>query len=199
MNTYSRQQTQRLVLLAIFSAIITLQSWVPMLGYIALPTISLTIIHITVIIFALLMPTRDAVILGFVWGLNSLLRALFLGSPIEKIIFASPLISLIPRMLMPLCLGALNQWMVKRNLTLRFRTMIAGFSGSMMNTVFVLGAIGLFKAVPYLELAGAATNVNIWGILGAIVVANGIPEALVSTVLTPLIAIPLERYLYRRR
>lgn len=57
-SSYSNKRTRENVLIAIFAAIIILQTWVPFLGYIALPTLSLTIIHITVIVVTLLKGTK---------------------------------------------------------------------------------------------------------------------------------------------
>ncbi|MBG9988330.1 ECF transporter S component [Aerococcaceae bacterium DSM 111176] len=197
MGSYSNRRTRDNVLIAIFAAIIILQTWVPFLGYIALPTLSLTIIHITVIVVTLLRGTKAGVIIGAVWGINSLLRAVFIGNPIERMIFMNPLISILPRILMPLVVGLLSEWMIKRNITTKVRASALGFLGSLLNTVFVLGMIGIFSADQYLELIGQTGGSNIWIVLMSVVTLNGIPEAIVSTILTPILTITLHKMVKR--
>ncbi|MBG9984838.1 ECF transporter S component [Aerococcaceae bacterium DSM 111022] len=196
-SSYSNKRTRENVLIAIFAAIIILQTWVPFLGYIALPTLSLTIIHITVIVVTLLKGTKAGVIIGAVWGINSLLRAVFIGNPIERMIFMNPLISILPRMLMPLVIGLLSNWMLKNKVSTKVRASILGFLGSLLNTVFVLGMIGLFSADQYLELLGRSSGSNIWIVLMSIVTLNGIPEAIVSTILTPILTLTLDKIVKR--
>lgn len=196
MNNYSKKKTRENVLIAIFAAIIILQSWVPFLGYITLPTLALTIIHITVIVITLLLGTKAGVIVGGVWGLNSLLRAALIGNPIERSIFMNPLISVLPRLLMPLVIGLLSAWLIKSNVSTKVRATILGFLGSSLNTIFVLGMIGLFSAHSYLQLIGSSES-NVWIVLMSIVTMNGIPEAIVSTILTPILVVTLEKMVKR--
>ncbi|MBG9982919.1 ECF transporter S component [Aerococcaceae bacterium DSM 111020] len=193
MNGYRNKKTRMMVLVAIFSAIIILQTWVPFLGYIALPTLSLTIVHVTVIVVTILLGTKAGMIIGGVWGLNSLLRAVMIGNPLERLIFMSPLNSIVPRLLMPLCIGLLNQWLIKRNITAKFRAAVLGFIGSLLNTIFVLSAIGLFSADNYLKLVGMDGQSNIWAVLMTVVTVNGIPEAIVSTFIVPILIVAFDK------
>ena len=66
MNTKSK--TYRLVIRAILTAIIILQTMVPFLGFIPIGITSLTIIHITVIVAAIVLGTKDGMFIGLVWG-----------------------------------------------------------------------------------------------------------------------------------
>ncbi|WP_040466625.1 ECF transporter S component [Eremococcus coleocola] len=198
MNSYTSTRTRELVTVAIFIAIIILQSWVPALGYIMLPTISLTIIHITVIIASILVSTRAGILIGFVWGVNSLLRAIFTASPVERLIFQSPFVSILPRMIMPFIIGLLAAYLYKKNMQTPTIGLITGLLGSLLNTILVLGAIGLFKGADF----AAGNNINmdqLWPFLGAAVMANGIPEAILSAILTPILLIALERFGNRKR
>jgi uncharacterized membrane protein len=67
MNTKSK--TYRLVIRAILTAIIILQTMVPFLGFIPIGITSLTIIHITVIVAAIVLGTKDGMFIGLVWGI----------------------------------------------------------------------------------------------------------------------------------
>ena len=198
MKTYTNAKTRELVLVAIFMAIITLQSWVPALGYIMLPTISLTIVHITVIVAAVLVSTKAGLAIGFVWGLNSLLRAVFTASPFERLIFQSPLVSILPRMIMPLLVGSLAAYLYKKEVKTPVLGLVTGLAGSLLNTFLVLGAIGLFKGAEYAS-GMAIESDTLWKVLGGLVVANGLPEAAMSAIVTPLILVALNRFSYRRK
>lgn len=61
--------TKRLTMMAIATAILLIQNFVPFLGNLPLPPLNPTIIHITVIVFTFLLGTRDGMIIGAIWGL----------------------------------------------------------------------------------------------------------------------------------
>ena len=186
------QKTRHLVYLSAFMAIILLQNWVPLLGYVAIPPLNITIIHVTVIIATLWLGTRDGFIIGSFWGLNSLIRSYVMPtSPMYVYVFSSPLISLIPRMLMPLIVGLLAHVYLKK-LNPRIRHMVAGGLGSLLNTVLVLGSIGLFKRSEYAQIAGANLE-GLWQVLGGIILVNGVPEMIFSIIVTPMIMLALEK------
>jgi uncharacterized membrane protein len=73
MNNRS-EKTLRLVQLALFSAIIVIMAFVPYLGYIPLGFMNATIIHVPVILGALFLGPKLGAILGFVFGLTSLIN-----------------------------------------------------------------------------------------------------------------------------
>lgn len=197
MSQSTRNKTRENVMIAVFAAIIILQTWVPFLGYISLPTLSLTIVHITVIVVTIILGMKAGAIIGTIWGINSLLRAVFVGNPLERLIFMSPLVSILPRLLMPICVALLDKLLKRTQLSDKVRAGILGFTGSLLNTIFVLGAIGIFRSEEYLSLIGSSSDSNIWQILMAVVTVNGIPEAIVATFLTPLIVTALSRFLKR--
>ena len=78
-----------MVLLAMFTAIIILMAFTP-IGYIDLPIIKATLIHVPVIVGAVLMGPKKGAFLGFVFGLTSLIKNTIMPSALS---FAfSPLI-----------------------------------------------------------------------------------------------------------
>ncbi len=70
-----RKKTQRIAFLALFTAIIIIQNFIPFLGYIPLGPLNLTIIHITVIVAALVLGPKDGALVGGVWGMITFIRA----------------------------------------------------------------------------------------------------------------------------
>ena len=89
MNT--KNNTRKLILTALFSGIIILLNFSP-IGYIQLPLVKATIIHVPVIIGSILLGPKIGASLGIVFGLTSLYNNTFMPTVLS---FAfSPLIPL---------------------------------------------------------------------------------------------------------
>lgn len=94
------KNTKELVFLSMFSAIILMMSLIPNLGFILLfPGISITIIHIPVLVGVMIVSRKQAILLGFMFGLGSLFAALMRASTPIELAFINPLISVLPRVL----------------------------------------------------------------------------------------------------
>ena len=181
-----RQRTFQMVLSAMFIAMIILQSFVPFLGNLPLVILDITIIHITVIVGIVLGP-QAGFLLGFTWGMCSFFRAFTSGSPISLLIFTNPLISVLPRLVMGGLVALFYHKTTKFIASDQLRMAVAGFLGSIMNTVFVLSSIYLLMGNQYAELTGK-TVAELPIFLMGVVMTNGIAEALAATVMTPIIA-----------
>ena len=72
MKRDSYQKTKKMVIMAIFIAIIIIQTLVPILGFIPLGIMNATIIHVTVAIGAILLGAKEGAGLGFVFALGSM-------------------------------------------------------------------------------------------------------------------------------
>ena len=192
-RSYSNRKTKDLVMMAVFFAIIFLQSWIPTLGYITFGAISLTFIQVTVIVATLMLGIKNGMIVGGFWGAMAMVIAYLRGGPFERLVFTNPLISLVPRILMPLILGLIIIILSKKFKDAKFIGAMAGLIGSLLNTCFVLLALGLFEGNAFLQTIPNAQVNELWTIIGGIILANGVPEAILSTILTPLIYVALKR------
>jgi len=182
----SQNKTNQLVKLSVFVALIIIQSWVPMLGNIPTPVLSITYIHVTVILATLWLGWKEGVLVGTAWGLNSWIRALTAPvSPINAQVLSDVMVSVLPRMLMPLILAGLIVVFKSWSKNPRLVGALAGFSGSFLNTFLVLGAIVLFKQEVYMTIKGI-DQTGLWQLLGGIIATNGILEAFVAAILTPI-------------
>lgn len=193
MTSYSNNKTKGLVRISLFMAIIILQSWVPFLGNITIPLypLSITFIHVTVIVATLYLGTKAGVIVGGVWGVNSLIRAYLMPtSPMYIYVFNSPFVAILPRMLMPLIVGFISRKILSKSVSLKVNAAISGVLGSLLNTVLVLGSIVLFRRDQYLSIQDASME-TLWSILSGIVITNGIPEMILAGILVPVILIAL--------
>ena len=182
----SQNKTNQLVKLSVFVALIIIQSWVPMLGNIPTPVLSITYIHVTVILATLWLGWKEGVLVGTAWGLNSWIRALTAPvSPINAQVLSDVMVSVLPRMLMPLILAGLIVVFKSWSKNPRLVGALAGFSGSFLNSFLVLGAIVLFKQEVYMSIKGV-DQTGLWQLLGGIIATNGILEAFVAAILTPI-------------
>lgn len=176
-------------------ALLMLQTFVPIFGYIPLGPIDITIVHITVILSAVLFGQKTGTIIGMIWGMLSMLRAFIQPTPFN-IVFLNPLISVLPRLLVGL-ISAVVFKLIKDKFSRRLSYAITAGLGSLVNTVLVLGSIYLFASEIYAKSLGIPETALL-AALGAVVVTNGVIEVIASIIILPLIAISLEKALKRK-
>lgn len=185
MNTKSK--TYRLVIRAILTAIIILQTMVPFLGFIPIGITSLTIIHITVIVAAIVLGTKDGMFIGLVWGIFTMIRAFTSPTtPLDIAVFTNPIISVIPRVLVGLVAGLLFTIIYKKTKKVVAASIVAAIFGTVTNTVLVLTLMGTL----YTSLVANTYGVDasaLFVTLGGIAVTNGISEVITAAVLTPIL------------
>lgn len=184
--------TKQLTLRGIFVAILLLQTFVPFLGYVPIPPLNLTIIHITVISAALIFDGYSGVWIGLSWGLLSMARAyLAPTSPFDILIFQNAIIAVLPRVAISLATAFSYQRLVQR-WSQRRALMVSAAIGSATNTIGVLGLIALLKGAPYAQLAHTTPQL-LYKLLGTTVLTNGIPEMIAAALITPLIVLAYRR------
>lgn len=188
----SRSNAYRLSLLSLFIAIVLVQSVVPFFGYIPVGPFSLSIIQITVVVTAVVLGPKEGALVGFVWGLVNWIRAfVWPTSPLAIYVLVNPLISVLPRVLVGVFAGIVY-WQLKKKTSKIWPMAFAGVVGAMTNTVLVLGGMwGLYTLgwLPLDRLNISALMPYLLGIMGT----NGIPEAIFTAIVVPLIAHPLSR------
>lgn len=90
-----------LTTIAMFASIIFLMAWFPQIGLIAIPAlgVSITLLHIPVIIGAMYGGRKIGFYLGLVFGLSSWLMAIIRASQPFDLMFQNPILAVIPRAL----------------------------------------------------------------------------------------------------
>lgn len=204
------QSTHDMVLLAFFTAIIFLMAYTP-IGYIDLPLIKATLIHVPVIVGSILLGPKKGAFLGGMFGLTSILKNTMTPSALS---FAfSPLIAApgtehgspwaVVICFLPRILVGVTPWLVYqgiRKLTggragaRPVGLAVAGAVGAFTNTALVMGLIYFVFKDAYALMKGIDVSAVLGVILG-VVAGNGIPEAIVAVVLNTAICIPLIRFL----
>lgn len=185
MNT--KNKTYRLVIRAILTAIIILQTMVPFFGFIPIGITSLTIIHITVIVAAIVLGTKDGMFIGLVWGIFTIIRAFTSPTtPLDITVFTNPIISVLPRVLVGLVAGILFTGLYRKTKKVVLASIVAAIFGTLTNTVLVLTLMGTL----YTSLVATTYGVDasaLFVTLGAIAVTNGVSEVITAVILTPIL------------
>ncbi|MGY3724805.1 Uncharacterized membrane protein [Granulicatella balaenopterae] len=183
----AKRSTFEFVLFTLFVSIILLQSFIPFLGNIPLVILDITIIHITVIVGGIVMGPKYGAGLGLAWGTCSMIRAFTTGSAISKLVFTNPIIAIVPRVLVGFIAAYVYLVIARKNKASKIAMAISGVIGSLVNTILVLGLIYLLIGPAYAE--GMGTSINaLPKFLMTIIVTNGIPEAIASGIIVPVIA-----------
>ena len=189
MNT-QKNKTYRIAILGILSAFIIVQTFITFLGNIPIPPLNPTIIHITVIVAAFVLSTKDGMLVGLVWGLARMVKAYTLpASPLDLLLWTNPVIAVVPRVMVGLVAGLVFHAFLKRKQE-KVGMVTAAVLGSLTNTVLVLGFIALFYGNEY----ATALNVdpsNLLKVLAGIIATNGIGEAVAAGLIAPFIATAL--------
>lgn len=195
---------RNMVLLAFFAAIIVVMANVPFLGYIPLGFMNATTIHIPVIIGACLLGPKAGAMLGGVFGLTSLINntvkpiiTSFVFTPFYSFDarftggISSLIICFVPRILIGVTAGYACIWLKKHTKSFVAYT-LSGFIGSFTNTFLVMGGIYLLFGQSYASAKGMGFSELFYVIIG-IVGINGVPEAIIASLLTAMICQPLQK------
>lgn len=188
-----KHDTRWMVSVALMAAIVIVLANTP-LGMIQLPIIKATTVHIPVIIGAILLGPSAGAILGAVFGFCSLISNTmaptllsFAFSPFMSTTgisgaFEAIWVSVGCRILIGVAAGWLWIVLEKLKVSQLAALPIVGFTGSMVNTVTVMGSIYILFARQYAEAREVAVNA-VWGLIMGTVTASGIPEAIAAAVL----------------
>ena len=181
--------------IALLAAIMIVMAFTP-LGYIPLPFMNATTIHIPVIVGACLLGPKVGGVLGGLFGITSVVKATiqpnitsFVFTPFYSFSpefhgsWMSLVVAILPRILIGVVAGLVFQGLVKliRNQTVSLA--VAGVLGSMTNTIGVMGLIYLLFGEQYAAAGGTDPSLLLGVILG-VVCTNGIVEAIIAGVLT---------------
>lgn len=191
------RDTRWLTSVALMAAIVILLANTP-LGMIQLPVIKATTVHIPVILGAILLGPLAGSILGGIFGICSMISNT--TTPTLLSFAFSPFLSMtgIPgaakavwisvgcRILIGFVSGWLWIFLKKCKVNTLVALPVTGFTGAMVNTVFVMGSIYILLAKEYALAKNVAVDA-VWGLVLATVTASGVPEAIAAAILVAVI------------
>ena len=181
------KKTTNMVIFSMLLAIEVVMSFTP-LGFLRIGLLSVTMLHIPVIICAMALGKKYGAALGFVMGFCSFYNATF-SPTITSFRFTpffsmggvegnwtSLLIAFIPRIALGYGAGAIYERLKSKNG--RTAAALSGLSGALINTIGVLGGIWIFFKEPYEAVLGN----TIVALLMTTVGVNSIAEAVVGVI-----------------
>lgn len=206
------ERIRQMVIAAMLSAIVAVLTFTP-IGMIPLPPPlpSATTVHIPVLVAALVEGPMVGLIVGAVFGICSFIRAWQIGMVGLTLFFRNPVISVLPRLLVPLiAFGAWMLWrrLIKQNaVTDKIGTALSAVIGTVANTVLCLGLIALIYGgdltVMLNEMISAGNadaaylnNAGAW-LVAVVGVPNGIGECIVAAIIVPMIKTAVDAVIRR--
>ncbi len=193
--TRNRQKIQTLTLAAFFVALQVIMGFTP-IGYIPVGALSITTMHLPVLLAGILLGRRFGIGIGFVFGLISFLRATFQPG-ITSFVFSpfitvggisgnaySLIICFIPRMLMGYLAGVLFDVLKKHMHNDVLACSISAVVNTILHTIGVLGGIYIFFAQEYAQALGTSVTA-VAGLLLGVVGSNMILEAILAGIAIP--------------
>ena len=199
-HTMSRrgQSSLGMVQTALFAALIVALSVLPFVGYIPLGFTNATTIHIPVILGSILLGPKRGAVLGGVFGLTSLINntlypkvtsfvftPFFSGGVAEGGI-GSLVVCFVPRILVGIVPYYVYKFLSRGDKRRPLALAVAGFFGSMANTLLVMNLIYLLFGQQWAAAQGKASEF-LYGIILSVIGVNGVPEAIVAALLTMLV------------
>lgn len=161
------------------------------LGFIPIPPVKATIMHIPAIIGAIVEGPIVGSLVGLVFGLFSMYQNFTAPGP-TSFIFWNPIIALVPRVLIGIVAYYVYILLRKRFKNQSISIAIASICATLINTIGVLGLTYVF----YLERYSAILKINpqTAGIaIATIGLTNGVPEAIVSAVISVPVIVAIFR------
>lgn len=203
----SRKMVRRITVTGILTAIIALLVFTP-LGMIPItPAISATTAHLPVLVGLLAEGPIVGLILGAVLGVLSLVRAVVSPATLLDPFFQNPLISVMPRLLIPVVAYGAYRLMLKlaggegRGSRIAAYT-FSGLIGSLWNTLSVLTMLSVIYGSQIVNMIAthfpdhmARTVFNFLFVMVAL--PNGVPEAVVTAIVMPAIMMAITPILKR--
>ena len=170
-------EVRKMAIIGVLAAISIMLSMTP-LGFIPIGPLNLTIMHIPVIIGAVLEGPLVGIIVGLIFGVTSLLRAITMPT-ITNFALINPLVSILPRVLIGIVAYYVYKLTIKLTKNAFVSGWITGVIGSLVNTVGVLGMTYILYGARYAEALGKSASAAKTLIL-TLVATNGVPEAILG-------------------
>lgn len=158
-------------------------------GFIPLPGIKATIMHVPVIVGSIIGGPIVGMTIGFIFGIFSIMQNITTPN-LLSFAFINPLVSVLPRVLIGLTSYYVYKLSFIKNHNIRIG--LATVVGSLTNTFGVLTMIYILYAVKFAAAKGIDPSVaaNTIYLLGLI---NGVPEAIIAVIITVPVVLAIKK------
>lgn len=178
--SFRNNKNYEIAVLGILTAIMIIM-WETPLGTIPLGAVSVTIAHIPILVGTILLGFKEGLVLGFIFGLISMIKSYI--SPMTPLdpFFQNPLISIVPRLMIPIMTHLTVQATKKINKTLSM--IFASIVGNLSNTFFVFLSLYLLVGDKIEAIFNKSALTVIFEIISAV--------AFLETLFVVLITVPI--------
>jgi len=171
----------------LFMAIIIMMSLIPMLGYIQLPGVAITLIHIPVLIMAMSFKNwKLALVAGATFGVSSWFVAMTRPAGPLDVIFQNPLVSVVPRILFALLAYLIYKELSKAMKNDYLACLIATIIACIFHTVAVLFMMYSFGQELFPN--------GFIDLLLLVAGSNGVIEVIIAAIIVPPVARALNKF-----
>ena len=166
------------------------------IGYIPIGPINVTTMHIPVILAGIFLGVKYGAIVGFVFGLTSMLRATFMPGVTSFIFspfitvggisgnFWSLVICFVPRILLGVMSGYLFRLLRRSGVHALLSCSISAALSTITHTLLVMGMIWLFFAPSYAQALNIAPE-GIGAVILGVITTNGLFETIAAAIIVP--------------
>jgi uncharacterized membrane protein len=182
-------QVRKLTVIGMLSAI-TVVLGATGTGFVPLPMVKATIMHIPVIIGAIVEGPAVGMFIGLMFGLSSILQNI-MNPTVLSFMFLNPLVSVLPRILIAVT-SYYTYKLLSEKLNKSFSIAVGTAIGSFTNTVGVLGMIYIFYAREYAQAKNIIIS-NLANTLLGVAGFNGSIEAIIAVIVVVPIVFAVKR------
>ena len=172
-------------LLAGITIVLGMTGW----GFVPIPPISATILHIPTILGGVVEGPKVGMAVGFLFGAYSMVQA-YIAPNVLSFAFMNPIISVLPRMLIGLVAELVYLYLPIKVKAIRIG--LAAFLGTATNTILVMSGIYAIYGVEFAKATHIPEETVLKAVM-AIVWSHGIPEALLAVAVVTPVAIAVIR------
>ena len=169
---------------------------VPSFGFIKIGSISITNMHIPVILTSIVLGPLEGTLVGAVFGIISLARAISRESTVLDMLLQNPLISVLPRICLPLISGYFYR-MIHKILDRKCEVLqLAATSivGAATNCFLVMGALYVNDSQELISIFGLTKRSELPRALLMALGPNVIVESLICSLVCILFVTALKKY-----
>lgn len=179
---------------AMLAAIVVLMAFTPV-GYLQIGLVKMTFIMIPVAVGAITLGEKSGAFLGLVFGITSFVQCFGLDIFGTTLMSINPIYTfimcIVPRIAFGYLCGLVYKALAKFKKGVA--VVVASLSAPIFNTVFFMTLLMLFFGNSDYIMSMRAGTENLWAFLIAFVGLNGVMEVLTTTVITPPVALAVEK------
>lgn len=192
---------RRMTVDAAFIAIIIAMSFIPNFGYITVaPGVSLTLIHIPVLLGCYLYGPKRGLIYGAAFGITSWIQA-NINPAGFNFFFIVPWVSVLPRLIFAFIAGLVFTMVKKNNKIYKSNLAIGALSLllTLLHTILVFACLYIFYYSSISEMMASEISGAIVGTVAGVILVGAAGESVLSAILIPLIGKATRSFATKKR